>query len=285
MSSQLVWFITGTTSGLGRELATAALARGEKVIATGRAKSLAHLDDLKALGADTLELDVTASQNDINAVAKKAVAIHGRIDVVVNNAGYAANGTLEENTPQQAQDQFNTNVFGALNVARAFLPYMRERKSGTIVWIGSYCGWTGTAFLGLYTASKFAIRGLSESLHLEIAPLGLRSICFDFGAFRTNFLSVGTFDRSGVSNIEEYQGLAADRKAQWDANDWNQPGDPQKGVNVVLEVVRGEGAATGRPVPSTMLVGLDSFNVVQEELKRVNAFQMEWSEVTKSTDL
>ncbi|KAF8906338.1 hypothetical protein CPB85DRAFT_1436984 [Mucidula mucida] len=283
MSSQLVWFITGTTAGLGKELATAALARGEKVIATGRAKSLVHLDELKALGAETLELDVTASQDDINAVAQKAITIYGRVDVVVNNAGYAENGVLEENTPQQAQDQFNTNVFGALNVARAFLPHMRARKTGTIVWIGSYCGWIGSPFVGLYTASKFAIRGLSESLDLEISPLGLRSICFDFGAFRTKFLSVGTFDRI-ASDIKDYEALAAERKAGFEAADMNQPGDPKKGVKVILDVVRGEGAAAGKSVPSTVLVGSDSFDVVQRELARMNKFQTEWADLTKSTD-
>ena len=137
------------------------LARGDKVVSTARARSLPKLAELKEKGAATLELDVTAPLSELHAVAAKAVAIYGHIDVVVNNAGYIISGVLEENTcvtdpahfrstylpvpvflrPEQTYEQFNTNVFGGLNVARAFLPYMRPRKTGTIVWIGSLGGY------------------------------------------------------------------------------------------------------------------------------------------------
>ncbi|PSR83147.1 hypothetical protein PHLCEN_2v5796 [Hermanssonia centrifuga] len=131
-SQQLVWLITGTSSGLGRCLTLAALKRGDKVIATGRSQSFSKLEDLKAQGADILELDVTSPPETINEVAKKAIHIYGRIDVLVNNAGYGEIGPLEEKT---------THIFGPLNINQAFLPHMRERRTGTIVWVGSICGW------------------------------------------------------------------------------------------------------------------------------------------------
>jgi len=149
-------------------LSLALLARGDKVISTARARSLPKLDELKEKGAATLELDVTAPLTELHAVAAKAVAIYGHIDVVVNNAGYIISGVLEENTwvanstlfptyfaylplptlpsPEQTYEQFNTNVFGGLNVARAFLPYMRPRKTGTIVWLGSLGGYASVSY-------------------------------------------------------------------------------------------------------------------------------------------
>lgn len=169
-------------SGFGKELSLALLERGDNVISTTRARSLPKLVELKEKGAATLELDVTAPLSDLHKVAAKAVAIYGRIDVIVNNAGFVITGALEENTyvdsssllplfsltlyfsPEQTYEQFNTNVFGGLNVARAFLPYMRPRKTGTIVWIGSLGGYrsvrhvdngqTGTELVALLLAEE-----------------------------------------------------------------------------------------------------------------------------------
>ncbi|KAK0200067.1 hypothetical protein DFS33DRAFT_216038 [Desarmillaria ectypa] len=283
-SQQLVWLITGTSSGLGRELVIAALERGEKVIAPARGRSLSQIDDLKALGADVLELDVTAPLEELHAIAKKATGIYGRIDVLVNNAGYALLQSVEEATPQETLDQFNTNVFGPLNVARAFLPYMRERHAGTFVFLGSIGSWTPQAFSGLYNGSKFAIRGISESFHQEIAPLGLRSICFDFGFFRTNFLSPGhrTLGKAGIAG---YQEIAHGAEAFCQAYDRQQPGDPKKGVRVVLDVVRGEGVAEGKAFPTDLLLGSDCRRAIQDVIQKAVASQEEWNNVTTSTDI
>ncbi|KAG8895573.1 hypothetical protein FRB99_000457, partial [Tulasnella sp. 403] len=130
-TNQLVWLITGTSSGVGRDLTLEALKRGDKVIATARNTS--KIDPaLRANGAELLQLDVTDSLDNLKIVAGRAIGIYGRVDVVVNNAGYVLVGAIEENTPEETFAQFNTNVFGALNVTRAFLPHMRKRKSGTI---------------------------------------------------------------------------------------------------------------------------------------------------------
>ncbi|CAA7269832.1 unnamed protein product [Cyclocybe aegerita] len=283
MSSQLVWLITGTTSGLGRDLALEALKRGDKVIATGRARSVTKLADLKEKGADVLELDVTATLEDLHEIAKKAIAIHGRVDVLVNNAGYILVGAIEESTPQETLDQFNTNVFGALNVTRAFLPYMREKKTGTVVFIGSIGGWRSVPYAGLYATTKWALRGISETLHDEISPLGLRSICIDFGYFRTAFLAADQ-RAPQVARISDYQETSERAEAALQAYNGKQPGDPLKGVAVIADVVKGEGGAAGKPFPRSLALGTDCYTGAKksslEAIERLEA----WKEVSFSTD-
>ncbi|RDB30241.1 hypothetical protein Hypma_007082 [Hypsizygus marmoreus] len=301
MSSQLVWLITGTSTGLGRDLTLAALKRGDKVIATGRARSLSKLDDLKAHGADVLELDVTSPLEALHETAKKAAAIHGRIDVVVNNAGYILVGAIEENTPEESFDQFkyvfeivhvdpnapdpalSTNVFGALNVSRAFLPYLRAQKSGTVIFFGSVGGWRSVPNAGLYAATKFALRGISTTLHDEISPLGLRSVVIEFGYFRTTFLAADHRTLQ-VSRIVDYKPMTDKVNAALEAYNGKQPGDPLKGVEVVVDVVRGEGVAAGKAFPTVLNLGTDCYDVVKSECEATLARLEDWKEVTTSTD-
>ncbi|KAK0229990.1 hypothetical protein EDD85DRAFT_126925 [Armillaria nabsnona] len=282
-TSQLVWLITGTSTGIGRDLALAALARGEKVIATARARSVHQIVDLKDKGAETLELDVTAPIDELKKIAEKAVGIYGRIDVLVNNAGYILAGALEESTPEETFEQFNTNVFGALNVARAFLPYMRARRTGTIVWVGSIGGWRSVPNAGLYAATKWALRGISETLHVEVQPLGLRSICIDLGYFRTSFLTAD-HRKPHVARIDDYKELTGKVEAAFQAYNSNQPGDPKKGVQVMLDVVRGEGVAQGKEFPKSLLLGSDCFGSVQKQLDDYLKLQSGWETVSRSTD-
>ncbi|KAK0194701.1 hypothetical protein F5146DRAFT_954070 [Armillaria mellea] len=282
-TSQLVWLITGTSTGLGRDLAVAALGRGEKVIATARARSLHLLADLKEKGAETLELDVTAPLDDLKKVADKAVAIYGRVDVLVNNAGYLLVGALEESTPEETFDQFNTNVFGALNVTRAFLPHMRARRTGTFVWTGSVAGWVAAPGAGLYSTTKWALRGISETLHAEVSPLGLRSICLDFGYFRTAFLSPD-HRKPYVAKIDDYKEITEKVESGLQASNGTQLGNPEKGVQVMLDVVRGEGVAQGKEFPKSLLMGSDTFAVVQDTIQGYLKLQENWESVSKSTD-
>lgn len=284
MPQQLVWLITGTSYGLGRDMTLAALRRGDRVIATARARSFDKLADLKAQGADVLELDVTAPLETLHEVARKAVAIHGRVDVVVNNAGYIETGALEEMTPEETLDQFKTNVFGPLNVNRAFLPYMRARKTGTIVWIGSVGGWRGSAGFGLYSSTKYAVRSLAESLHKEIAPLGLRSLCFELGYFRTAFLAAG-HRGAEKARIDDYREISEKIIPGLASRNGKQPGDPKKGVEVMIDVVRGEGVAAGRPTPVAIGLGSDYYRDVKSILEGKLQELEEWKDVTTSTDL
>ncbi|PPQ68283.1 hypothetical protein CVT24_005099 [Panaeolus cyanescens] len=283
MQSPLVWLITGTSSGLGRELTLEALKRGEKVIATGRGRSISKLADLQEKGADILELDVTAPLATLQEVAKKAIAIHGHVDVLVNNAGYILVGALEENTPEETYDQFNTNVFGALNVTRAFLPYMRERRTGTIVFIGSIGGYKEGPYMGLYCTTKWALRSISLSLHEEIAPLGLRSTCIDFGYFRTNFLQAEQRAPT-VARISDYQALTETSEAALHAYNGKQPGNPLEGVRVIVDVIRAEGGAAGKQFPTNLCLGSDCYTVAKQESEKVLARLEEWKDVSCSTD-
>jgi len=283
MSRPLVWLVTGTSSGFGKELSIALLERGDKVIATARSRSLAKLSELKERGASILELDVTAPLDNLHDVAKKAIAIHGRLDVLVNNAGYIAFGALEENTPEETLGQFNTNVFGGLNVARAFLPYMRERKTGTVVWIGSVGGYRGGAAIGLYIATKYAVRGISESLHQEISPLGLRSIAFEQGSFCTEIL---TDDNRApwISRISDYEPITTKVQQGLVAYNGNQLGDPKKGVQVMIDVVKGEGVAANKPFDPVVLLGSDCYRIVRGILEKSIERMDDWKEISGSTD-
>ncbi|KAA1475263.1 NAD(P)-binding protein [Dentipellis sp. KUC8613] len=283
MTGQLVWFITGCSSGLGRLLTLEALARGDKVIATARPRSLAKLDDLAQRGADVLALEVTAPLEELKAVAAKAAAIHGRIDVLVNNAGYFAVGGLEEATPEETYNQFNTNIFAGLNVARAFLPYMRPRKSGTVVWLGSIGGWIPLINAGLYAATKAATRSLSQTLDAELAPLGLRSLNFEFGYFRTEFLTASQ-RAPYIPRIADYAEVCGAAEAAFQAANGKQPGDPVKGVSIMVDSIRGEGVALGREVPGTVQLGRDTVENVDKVSKETQGIIGEWKDVWASTD-
>ncbi|KAI0043730.1 short chain dehydrogenase [Auriscalpium vulgare] len=283
MTGQLVWLITGSSSGIGHDLALAALARGDNVIATAREPSLAALEPLKAKGAAVLALDVTAPLAALHDVAKRAVEVYGHVDVLVNNAGSISTCALEEHTPEETYDHFNTNVFGALNVARAFLPFMRPRHTGTVVWLGAIVSWRNPFTCGIYAAAKASVRSLSETLNQEISPLGLRSIVVEPGYTRTPFLSearIGAYE----SRIEDYRKLTetSDGLFRWSSG--KQPGDPARIVEVVVDFVRGEGAAAGKEVPLVLSLGSDTVQTTREVCEATVKRLGEWEEVFSSTD-
>ncbi|EAU80937.1 short chain dehydrogenase [Coprinopsis cinerea okayama7 len=283
MSTDLVWLITGTSSGIGRDLALAALARGDKVIATARGRTVSKLEDLKAKGAEAIELDVTAPLDRLHEIAKAAVGIYGRIDVLVNNAGYMLVGAIEANTPEETFEQFNTNVFGALNVARAFLPYMRERRSGMIMWMGSIGGWQSVPYGGLYATTKWALRGISETLSDEVAPFGINSVCIDLGYFRTPFLK-DTQHVPPVSRIADYQKLTEERHAVFQAYNGKQPGDPLAAVQVLGDLAHGTGTAAGKAFPRSLNLGSDSYQTAKKHCEDALARLEGWRDISISTD-
>ncbi|OBZ65318.1 hypothetical protein A0H81_14725 [Grifola frondosa] len=233
---QLVWLITGTSSGIGRHLALEVLKRGDRVIATARARSMPQLQSLAVLGADVLELDVTDSPEHLKEIAKKAVALHGHVDVVVNNAGISVMGSIEEHTLEESYQQFNTNFFGGVSIARAFLPYMRERRSGTILWIGSLAGWTPSISFGMYSAAKHAVRGISETLNAEISHLGLRSHVVELGYFSTNIIPNRI---PYVPRISDYSEIIGRADGYFDSIYGHEPGDPAKAATIIVDLVRG----------------------------------------------
>ncbi|KAG8925345.1 hypothetical protein FRC02_009730 [Tulasnella sp. 418] len=243
-SAHLVWFITGTTSGFGHALTIAAHNRGDKVIATAR--DVSRIQDLKEKGADILQLDVTDNLDNVKAIAKKAVDIYGRIDVLVNNAAYLQIGTMEETTPEETFAQYNTNVFGLLNVCRAFLPYMRQRKSGVILQVGSKYSWDGVINCGLYTSSKFAVRGIAETMALELQPFNIRVHCIEPGYFiRTPVFNVGK-RTPYISRIPDYEPITRPIEDFLVSFNEKQPGDPRKLAEVMIDIAKQEGFAAGK---------------------------------------
>ncbi len=231
--TEKVWFITGTSRGFGREWAIAALDRGDKVAATAR--NTASLDDLVAKFGDAvlpLQLDVTDRAADFAAV-KQAHEHFGRLDIVVNNAGYGQFGFIEELSEQDARDQFETNVFGALWVTQAALPYLRAQRSGHIIQVSSIGGITAFPNVGIYHASKWALEGLSQTLAQEVAPFGVHVTLIEPAGFST--------DWSGSSSrrAPELPDYADVHKATEEvrATRWAAPGDPKASAAAVLKVV------------------------------------------------
>jgi NAD(P)-dependent dehydrogenase (short-subunit alcohol dehydrogenase family) len=231
--TEKVWFITGTSRGFGREWAIAALDRGDKVAATARdTATLADLVDKFGEAILPIQLDVTDRAADFAAV-KQAHDHFGRLDVVVNNAGYGQFGFVEELSEQDARDQIETNVFGALWVTQAALPYLREQRSGHIIQVSSIGGIVAFPNVGIYHASKWALEGFSQALAQEIAPFGVHLTLIEPAGFSTDWS--GSSSRT-AEPLPAYADLHAEnesvRKTRWAA-----PGDPTASAAAVLKVV------------------------------------------------
>ena len=230
-SPKRVWFITGASTGFGKVLAAKLAQDGQQVVATARKPEqiTTHGDNVLAL-----ELDVT-KQPTIDAAVSAAIARFGRIDVLVNNAGYGLVGAIEEPTEAEIAQVFDTNVFGLLRVTRAVLPYMRAAKSGHILNLSSIGGLIASPGIGYYNATKFAVEALSEALRAECEPLGIKVIVVEPGPFRTDFLG-----RSGAiadKVIEDYVPTAGKMRAYFSENDGKQAGDPDRAVAAMVAAV------------------------------------------------
>ena len=231
--NERVWFITGTSRGFGREWTIAALERGDKVAATAR--NTATLDDLVEKYGDALlpiQLDVTDRDADFAAV-KQAHDHFGRLDVVVNNAGYAEFGFIEELSEKAARDQLETNVFGALWITQAALPYLREQRSGHIIQVSSIGGITAFPNLGLYHASKWALEGFSQSLAQEVAPFGVHVTLIEPGGFDTDWSGPSA---NRAERLPAYQEVHAAVDAERSKRAAYQ-GDPNASAAALLKVV------------------------------------------------
>jgi len=232
--SHRTWFITGASRGLGRAFAQAALAAGDRVAAAARNTST--LDDLVTEHGDAIvpiELDVTDRDATFVAVAQAHERL-GRLDVVVNNAGYGLSGAVEEVSEEQARRQIEVNLFGALWVTQAALPIMREQGSGWIVQVSSIGGLAAFPLTGIYHASKWALEGFSESLRQEVEPFGIRVLIVEPSGFRTDWAG-SSMDRAQA--IDAYQGveaIAERRASQQEENNGSQPGNPDLAAHALL---------------------------------------------------
>jgi NAD(P)-dependent dehydrogenase (short-subunit alcohol dehydrogenase family) len=233
MNEGKVWLVTGTSRGFGRAICDAALAAGDDVIATARQPD--SLDDFAKAhpGALVLPLDVTDTAA-ARAAVRDGARRFGRIDVVVNNAGYGHVGAVEELSDEELRSLYEVNFFGVLNVTRAALPQLRRQGSGHLVQMSSLNGIVGMAGGGHYAASKFAIEGLSESLAEELEPLGIRVTIVEPGPYRTGFLGAGIRFAQPIDDYEPIVGPAREALA---AIDGNQPGDPAEAARAIVECV------------------------------------------------
>ena len=236
MLTQKIWFVTGISSGLGKALAEAVLEKGDFVVGTFRQEAQAeafnaqHPD--RALG---LRLDVT-SDRDISRAFEVIRSRFGRLDVLVNNAGFGFAGAIEEAGMDEVREVFEANFFGALRITQAALPLFRAQRSGHIVQISSHGGFKAFPGFGIYNASKFALEGFSEALAAEVSPLGIKLTIVEPGPFRTGF--AGAAFRQARLRIEDYQPTAGVFRERIKAVDGKQEGDPQKAARAIIGVVQ-----------------------------------------------
>jgi NAD(P)-dependent dehydrogenase (short-subunit alcohol dehydrogenase family) len=221
-------------------------------------------------------MDVT-QEDQVQAAVKQSVDRFGRIDVLVNNAGYGMVGAIEEATDAEVRKQYETNVFGLLNVTRAVLPYLRQQKSGRIINISSLFGYDAVPGWGLYGSTKFAVEGLSKGLAVELAPLGIQVTAVAPGLFATDFLSADSYV-AAKTIIDDYQATVGSMRDGVDALHRNQPGDPKKLAQVIIQL-----ANTERP-PLHLPIGKDAIAMYQNNATKVAVEIEAWLPVATSTD-
>jgi len=270
-----VWLISGCSRGLGRTLAEKVLARGDRLVATARdTQALAGLKQLAPRRAQLLALDVNR-EDQVRAVVGAAIAAFGRIDVLVNNAGYGLAGAVEEVSDAEARAQFDTNVFGALSLTRAVLPQMRAQGSGHILQISSAAGFVGTPGLGLYNASKFALEGFSEALAQEVAAFGIRVTIVEPGPFRTDW--AGPSLLTPRHSIAAYADTAHRTIATLNGYSGRQPGDPAKAAAAMIRLVEAAQA------PLRLPLGEAALNRIRGKLKAMTQELAAWEAVSLDT--
>jgi NAD(P)-dependent dehydrogenase (short-subunit alcohol dehydrogenase family) len=271
-----VWFITGSAGGIGAGIARAALAAGDLVAATDL--DLERLQQVYAANAAqvlTARLDIRDALQ-AQAAVDATLARFGRIDLLVNNAGYGQFGPFEEIQPAAIERQFATNVFGTFNVTRTVLPAMRRQRRGHVINMSSNGGFKGVRGASMYSASKFAIEGFSEALAQEIEGFGIKLTIVEPGAFRTDFLDDRSLKR-GTHDLSDYADFRATANAVFQARNHNQVGDPDKLGRALVQL-----AADGDP-PLRFVAGADALKVVDDKLADVAREVDRWRDLSLST--
>ena len=271
-----VWLITGCSTGFGRELAKLVLARGWRAVVTARDPAAVadlvagHEDDALAAA-----LDVTRHEQVTDVVAQ-ALQRFGRIDVLVNNAGYGYLAAIEEGEDDAVRAMFETNVFGLIDMTRAVLPAMRQQKSGLIVNISSIGGLTSFAATGYYHATKYAVEGMSESLAVEVKPLGIDVLIVEPGPFRTNW--AGPSIKQSAIQIDAYAATAGERRKQTSARSGNQAGDPVRAAQAIID------AALSDHPPLRLLLGKMALELARRKVDMLRRDFDAWESTTLGAD-
>lgn len=278
MKTEKTWFITGASRGFGLDITKAALAAGDNVVATVRSNP-DRLTDTLANHSDLLVvvLDVTDEQQ-VKAGVHQAIEKFGQVDVLVNNAGYGLLSATEEATDEEVRKQYDTNVFGLLNVTRAILPYMRDKKSGHVINISSLFGYEASVVgFGLYASTKFAVEGITEGLALEVNPHGIHVTALAPGLFSTDFLAGDSFHAS-ANVLPAYDGTVGQIRHAVNQLHGNQPGDPKKLAEVVITL-----ANTENP-PVHLPVGKDAVAAFRTKMAKAEQEITTWEALSSSTD-
>jgi NAD(P)-dependent dehydrogenase (short-subunit alcohol dehydrogenase family) len=266
--SDRIWFITGASRGFGRSFTEAALAASDRVAATARDTS--SLEDLAAQHGDGLlpiELDVTDRDGAFAAVTE-AHDRFGRLDVVVNNAGYGVSGAIEELTEEQARRQIEVNFFGALWVTQAALPILREQRSGWIVQVSSIGGLAAFPLTGIYHASKWALEGFSETLRQEVQPFGIKVLMVEPSGFRTDWAGSSMDRATPIDAYQEVEAIRERRASQQEQNNGSQPGNPDLAARALLDTLDRDDP------PFRLLLGNVAYDVaVDRHQSRLREFQ------------
>jgi NAD(P)-dependent dehydrogenase (short-subunit alcohol dehydrogenase family) len=271
-----VWFITGTSGGIGRELVREVLGRGDSVIATSRNPEKVaaifpeHKDQLLAVAADLGNFDQIAK------AVQAGISKFGKIDVLVNNAGYGFIGAVEEANDDEIRRVHEINVFGLLRVLRAVLPHFRERQSGHIVNLSSIGGLVGLPGFGIYNATKFAVEGISEALGAEVAPLGIKVTVVEPGPFRTEFLAGSLALAQNV--IPQYEKTAGVTRAGAATRNGSQPGDPVRAARAIIKAVTAENP------PLHLLLGQLAYDHANKKINHLQKDIEAWRDVTLGAD-
>ncbi|MBD2524699.1 oxidoreductase [Nostoc sp. FACHB-133] len=273
--TQRTWLITGASRGFGAEIAKAVLVTGDRLIATARNQA-----DLQQFGTNkdvlVLSMDVT-DEAQVKAAIATSLEKFGQIDVLVNNAGFGLLGAIEECNAEEVESVYRTNVFGLLNVTRAVLPSMRQHRSGHIINLSSIGGYRSYPGWGIYGSTKFAVEGITEALHYELANLGIHATVVEPGFFRTNFLDGSSLRQSRVQIPDYAQTVGKTRDMAVERN-YQQPGDPIKLAQAILEIVN-----TNEP-PLRLPLGTDTLQAIAQKNAYVEQETAKWRTLSESTN-
>jgi NAD(P)-dependent dehydrogenase (short-subunit alcohol dehydrogenase family) len=276
MNNQKIFLITGISSGFGRAFASAALSAGHTVVGTVREETAGGNFESERPGfAKAVVLDVT----DFDAIEPKVAEIErtiGPVSVLVNNAGYGHEGTIEESPLAELRHQFDVNVFGAVAMMKAVLPFMRERRTGHIINITSMGGYITLPGISYYCGSKFALEAISETLSKEVKDFGIRVTAVAPGQFRTDWAGRSMMRSKRI--ISDYDGLMNPLRKARQEKSGKQPGDPAKAAQVLLKIIEHQNP------PTRLLLGNDALKLVREKLETLNTEFALWEQMTRSTD-
>lgn len=276
MSEKSVWFITGCSTGFGRELAKHLLENDYRVVVTAR--DIGKVQDLAAINKNNalpIALDVTDRQQAAEAVAE-AERLFGKIDVLVNNAGFGYFGAVEESDEREVRSMFETNFWGLAEMTRAVLPQMRGRRDGFIVNVSSIGGFVGFPGVGYYNATKFAVNGFSEALKKEVQPLGIKVMVVQPSGFRTDW--AGRSANEATNTIADYAETAGANQAAIRGYSGNQPGDPVRAAKAIVAAVE------SADPPFNLLLGKAALKNARLKLDDLKRDFDDWAEVTEGAD-